>query len=80
MNQLIGANYSKIVDSFEGRFDRDDLPIKLYVREWLKLVLSSMNSKVKLSDVYDRIESQPRSLENLRIKSDQHAVMLYPLI
>ncbi|KAJ8914911.1 hypothetical protein NQ315_016065 [Exocentrus adspersus] len=73
-------NYPKVIESVKSRFGRDDLLIEVYVRELLKLVLSNLNAKTRLSDLYDNIESHLRSLETLGINTDKCAAMLYPLV
>lgn len=77
-----GENYPKIIDSLKSRFGRDDLQIEVYIRELLKLILNNAMSKGKIdiSNLYDNIETQLRSLETLGIKSDKYSAMLFPLI
>lgn len=76
----IPENYENIVDSLKSRFGREDLQIEVYVREILKLVLNKSNKNCNVSVLYDKIETQLRSLETLGITSDKYAAMLYPLI
>jgi len=74
-----GDNYSKAIDSLKSRFGREDLLVEVYVRELLKLILNNIHEKIKLSILYDKIETQLRALESLNIFK-QSAAMLYPLI
>lgn len=76
----IGENYVKAINSLKARFGRDDLLIEVYVRELLKLVLSNLNSKIEVGNLYDQMESQLRSLETLGVTSDKFSAMLYPLV
>ncbi|XP_054287608.1 uncharacterized protein LOC129003337 [Macrosteles quadrilineatus] len=73
-------NYSKALQSLKSRFGRDDLLIEVYIRELLKLVLSNLNSKVEVSFIYDKLETQLRALETLGVTTDKCSAMLYPLI
>ncbi|XP_045477034.1 uncharacterized protein LOC123682465 [Harmonia axyridis] len=75
-----GDNYPKVIESLESRFGRKDLLVEVYVRELLKLVLTSIGNRNKLSFLYDKLESQLRSLETLDVTSDTCAAMLYPLV
>ncbi|XP_072401667.1 uncharacterized protein [Diabrotica undecimpunctata] len=77
-------NYSKIMESMQSRFGREDLQIEVYIRELLKLILSKSVSKqkidIRVSKLYDSIETQLRALETLGITSDKCSAMLFPLI
>lgn len=75
-------NYSKIIDSMQSRFGREDLQIEVYVRELLRLILTNSVSKESLdiATLYDKIETQLRALETLGISSDKCSAMLFPLI
>ncbi|KAJ8973156.1 hypothetical protein NQ317_017929 [Molorchus minor] len=64
----------------KSRFGREDVLIEVYVRELLKLILNNLNSKMKVTHLYDQIESRLRSLETLGINTDKCAAMLYPLV
>ena len=72
------ANYTKVIESLKSRFGRDDLLVKVYVRELLKLVLNK--SRGSLSSVYDKLEIHLRALESLGITSEMCAAMLLPLV
>ncbi|XP_018575220.1 uncharacterized protein LOC108914014 [Anoplophora glabripennis] len=79
---VIGANYSKIIKCMQSRFGREDLQIEFYVRELLTLILNNAVSKDKmdLCTLYDRIETQIRSLETLGITSEKCSALLFPFI
>ncbi|XP_023312063.1 uncharacterized protein LOC111692339 [Anoplophora glabripennis] len=78
---VIGASYSKIIECMQSRFGREDLQIEFYVRELLTLILSNAVSKDKmdLCTLYDRIETQIRSLETLGITSEKCSALLFPI-
>lgn len=76
-------NYDKVIDSLKNRYGKNELLVEVYVRELLKLVLNNAMSpkgKILLSSVYDKLESQMRSLESLGVTTDTCAAMLYPLV
>lgn len=75
-------NYDKAITSLKNRFGREDLLVEVYVREMLKLVLSKekISNHTSLSRIYDRLETQLRSLESLGVTTDMCAAMLYPLV
>ncbi|KAJ8964429.1 hypothetical protein NQ317_017452 [Molorchus minor] len=73
-------NYPKVIASLNSRFGREDLLVEVYVRELLKLILNNLDSKAKLSTLYDNIESQLRALETLGVTTEKCAAMLYPLV
>ncbi|XP_072384600.1 uncharacterized protein [Diabrotica undecimpunctata] len=75
-------NYSKIMESMQSRFGREDLQIEVYIRELQKLILSKSASKQKIdiSKLYDSIETQLRALETLGITPDKCSAMLFPII
>ncbi|XP_055942529.1 uncharacterized protein LOC129972416 [Argiope bruennichi] len=76
------GNYCKAIDCLKSRFGRDDLLVEYYVRELLKLTLAfNLKEKhVELSTVYDRLETQLRSLETLGVTTAKYAAMLFPLV
>ena len=71
-------NYPKVIKGLENRFSRKDLLVEVYMRELLKLVLNK--SECTLVSVYDKLETQLRSLESLGVKTDTCAAMLFPLV
>uniref|UniRef100_A0A1Y1MG61 CCHC-type domain-containing protein n=2 Tax=Photinus pyralis TaxID=7054 RepID=A0A1Y1MG61_PHOPY len=76
------GNYSEAVNRLKTRFGRDDLLIEFYVRELLKLVLRNdgTHSKNEIASLYDKLETQIRSLQTLGVNTDMCAAMLYPLV
>ncbi|GBM15386.1 hypothetical protein AVEN_199644-1 [Araneus ventricosus] len=76
-------NYTQAIECLKARFGREGLLVEAYVRELLSLVLNNvLNNKHKLPliKLYDRIETQLRSLQMLGVTSDKYASMLYPLV
>ncbi|KAJ8892412.1 hypothetical protein PR048_004992 [Dryococelus australis] len=65
-------------DVLQNRFGRKDLFIEYYTREMLKLVVD--NQGMQLSTLHDRLETQLRALESLRVAADNYAAILFPLI
>ena len=71
-------NYIKVIESMKSCFGRDDLLVEVYVRELLKLVLNK--AKGAITSVYDKVETQLRTLESLGVTTDMCAAMLFPLV
>ncbi|XP_011858695.1 PREDICTED: uncharacterized protein LOC105556222 [Vollenhovia emeryi] len=87
--ELVGSfppteeNYDKVIDAIKNRFGRDEILVEVYVRELLKLILQNAlkpNEKMKLSSLFDKIESQLRALESLGVTTDKCGAMLFPLV
>ncbi|XP_011858170.1 PREDICTED: uncharacterized protein LOC105555738 [Vollenhovia emeryi] len=87
--ELVGSfppteeNYDKVIDAIKNRFGRDEILVEVYVRELLKLILQNAvkpNEKMKLSSLFDKIESQLRALESLGVITDKCGAMLFPLV
>ena len=76
------SNYNKAVECLKARFGWEDLLVKFYVRELLKLTMAmnSKEDKVTISSLYKRIETQLRALEMLGMATDKYAAMLFPLV
>ncbi|GFX96840.1 uncharacterized protein TNCV_1648751 [Trichonephila clavipes] len=59
------ANYAKSVGSLEARFGRDDLLVKVYVRELLKLIiLVQKQEKLSMTSLYDKLKSYLRDFRS----------------
>ncbi|CAG9786465.1 unnamed protein product [Diatraea saccharalis] len=71
-------NYAKVIHTLKERYGKDDMLIKIYVRELLKLV--NTNSKMLLSDFYDKITTNLQILESLRINHEKYECILLPLV
>ncbi|XP_076290995.1 uncharacterized protein LOC143214167 [Lasioglossum baleicum] len=77
------SNYDKAIAGLRNRFGRENLQIKVYVREFLQLMLHNALSRgknVEISSLYDKIESHLRALESLGVTTDKCAAMLVPLV
>lgn len=80
---VTAENYQQAVDCLRARFGREDVLVEVYVRELLSLVLSNtlgQEHKLPIVKLYDRLETQLRSLKMLGVTSDKYASMLYPLV
>lgn len=75
-------NYAKAVAALQTRFGRENLLIEMYTRELLSLVISNISTATSfvLSNSYDKLECQLRSLQSLDVTSDKYASMLHPLV
>jgi hypothetical protein len=75
------ANYSKAVARLKAIFGRD-LLVEVYVREILKMIISSHHAKeaTSFSSLYDKLESNLKTLETLDVTTKTCFSMLYPLV
>ncbi|GFX57309.1 transposable element Tc1 transposase [Trichonephila clavipes] len=71
-------NYLKVIDHLKSRFGRKDLLIEVYIRDILALV--NNKSAIKLTDLYDKLDSYLRALETLNVTTSNYAKMLYPVV
>ncbi|GFR33854.1 transposable element Tc1 transposase [Trichonephila clavata] len=72
------GNYLKVIDHLKSRFGRKDLLIEVYIRDLLTLV--NNKSAIKLTDLYDKLGSNLRSLETLNVTTSNYAAMLFPVV
>jgi len=81
---LTSENYSKAVAAFQERFGNKDMLMEVYVREFLKLVISNVQASGKnrlpLSDLYMKVEAYLRSLESMGLNIETNSAWLYPMI
>ncbi|XP_067121310.1 uncharacterized protein [Centruroides vittatus] len=80
---VTAEHYSQAIECLNSRFGREDVLIEVYVRELLSLVLNNalgQEHKLPIVKLYDRIETQLRSLKMLGVTTDKCASMLYPLV
>lgn len=79
---LTSDNYPKVVKALKQRFGRPKMLKQVYVRELLKMVIinAKANEKIKLSTMYDKLESHLRALESLGVTVDQSSEFLYPMV
>ncbi|XP_043469952.1 uncharacterized protein LOC122503458 [Leptopilina heterotoma] len=76
-------NYEKVITALQSRFGREEMLVEVYVRALLELVLNNAtrtDTKLQLSKIYDKLESQLRALESLGVTTDKCATILYPLV
>lgn len=71
-------NYSKIIDCLRSKFARKELHIKIYVREFLKLVLNKVTPSGKI-DLYfiQQIEIQLWTIGTFEITFDKFSAMFF---
>lgn len=74
-------NYCKVVEALKDRFGDKTLLAEVYIRKLQNIVfnLSKTKSYFELSQMYDEIETQLRSLDSLQVTLDKSAFLL-PLI
>ncbi|XP_055940811.1 uncharacterized protein LOC129971242 [Argiope bruennichi] len=76
-------NYPKAVKQLKLRFDREDLLVKIYVRDLLSLVLKNATigkNAPDLATLYDMLETKLRALESLGRTKEKFADFLGPLV
>ncbi len=74
-------NYAKAISALKQRFGKEELLVEVYVQKLLKLVINiTQGEKQCVSKMSNKLETQLRSLESLRVTSDKYASMLYPLV
>jgi hypothetical protein len=74
----IGSNYSKATECLKACFGREEFHVRALLN--LTLVMNSKDGRVTLSSLYDRIETQLRALETLRVATDKYTAMSFPLV
>ncbi|GBN84227.1 hypothetical protein AVEN_72093-1 [Araneus ventricosus] len=81
---LTSDNYQKAVSALKDRFGKKELLTEIYVRELLKLIVSNVQShgkdRLSLSKLFEKIESNLRSLESMGIDQYNSAAWLYPMV
>lgn len=76
-------NYPKVIAALQDRYGDKVILGEVYVRKLLKMVCANVGKtreNVQLSNLYDELETNLRSLESLGVKSEHSALFLYPLI
>lgn len=71
--------YENALYYLKERFDKESVLIQVYIRELLKLLITD-KSKTDLVSVYDKLQTQLRSLESLGLTEDKYAAMLFPVV
>ncbi|UYV70400.1 hypothetical protein LAZ67_7002911 [Cordylochernes scorpioides] len=76
-----GKNYASVIKDLKERFGRDNMLIKVYVRDLLWLVIrSAQERKVNFKDLVTKLNSQIRHLSMLGVMTDKCADILYPVV
>ncbi|UYV72208.1 hypothetical protein LAZ67_9002191 [Cordylochernes scorpioides] len=76
-----GKNYASVIKDLKERFGRDNMLIKVYVRDLLWLVIrSAQERKVNFKDLVTKLNSQIRDLSMLGVTTDKCADILYPVV
>ncbi|UYV73004.1 hypothetical protein LAZ67_10001460 [Cordylochernes scorpioides] len=76
-----GKNYASVIKDLKERFGRDNMLIKVYVRDLLWLVIrSAQERKVNFKDLVTKLNSQIRHLSMLSVTTDKCADILYPVV
>ncbi|UYV68155.1 hypothetical protein LAZ67_5003214 [Cordylochernes scorpioides] len=76
-----GKNYASVIKDLKERFGRDNMLIKVYVRDLLWLVIrSAQERKVNFKDLVTKLNSQIRHLSMLGVTTDKCADILYPVV
>ena len=79
--ELTRENYKEACSILEDRFGRPELIIMHHMEDLLQLIPVRSSGEVRqLRAVYDKIETNVRSLQGLGIKSDQYGVILVSII
>ncbi|GFS58401.1 structural maintenance of chromosomes protein 4 [Trichonephila clavipes] len=74
-------NYTKAIESLKARFGCEELLVEYYVHELLTLVVKNANkSKLRITQLYDKLESHLRSLESIGMTSDKYSAVRFPLV
>ena len=79
--KLSDSNYSVALDLLRERYENKQLLISTHMNNLLKIEpLVDLSDAKHLRIIYDNIETQIRSLENLDIKSDMYGPLLIPVL
>ena len=79
--KLTNENYNTALDLLKERFDNKQLQITIHMKNLLKIpTVSDLKDISQLRLVYDNIETQIRSLENLNIAPETYGPLLIPVL
>ncbi|UYV67071.1 hypothetical protein LAZ67_4003814, partial [Cordylochernes scorpioides] len=77
-------NYAKAVQALKQRYGQKDLLVEIYVRELLKLMMANVKTppdeRRSVAKLYDKLETQLRSLESLGVDTKENTEWLFPMI
>jgi len=74
-----GENYPMAIETLKQRFGNPKILRKVYIRELQNLVISNVQKRVKLSDMYDTLDAHLRALKSLGACTDP-SEFLYPMV
>lgn len=78
---LTGGNYKEAVCLLEERYGNKEVVISAHMEALLKLpAATSISEPKKLRDIYDKLESHVRSLQNIGIGAKMYWSFLSPVI
>jgi len=72
-------NYPLAIESLQKRFGNPKILRKVYIRELQKLVISNVKKTVKLSEMYDKLDTHLRALDSLGACTDS-SEFLFPMV
>ncbi|UYV63027.1 hypothetical protein LAZ67_2002886 [Cordylochernes scorpioides] len=76
-----GKNYASVIKDLKERFGRDNMLIKVYVRDLLWLVIrSAQERKVNFKDLVTKLNSQIRHSSMLGVTTEKCADIFYPVV
>lgn len=75
-------NYTAVIDTLQNLYGRSRMLVKVFVRDLLQLVINNATkgSSVDFLDLYPKLSSYIRNLEELQVTSDKCEEVLYPLV
>ncbi|UYV82365.1 hypothetical protein LAZ67_21001798 [Cordylochernes scorpioides] len=77
-------NYANAVQALKQRYGQKDLLVEIYVRELLKLMMANVRTppdeRRSVAKLYDKLETQLRSLESLGVDIKENTAWLFPMI
>lgn len=79
---MTAGNYLEVIRALKDRFGQEDLLIPHYIRGLLKIVVTNATNKEKmpLSTLYDKLETDIRSLGTLNVTTEEMARFLHPIV
>ncbi|UYV60621.1 hypothetical protein LAZ67_1001682 [Cordylochernes scorpioides] len=77
-------NYAKAVQALKQRYGQKYLLVEIYLRELLKLMMANVRTppdeRRSVAKLYDKLETQLRSLESLGVDTKENTTWLFPMI
>ena len=72
--------YQEALSHLRTRYGDEDVLIEIYIRELISLIINAKKSQLTISDIYDYIEGQLKSLNSLGVNNENFSAILYPLV